>query len=129
MDLEDWHFEAKDRVSDFADVIYPDCINVIDYLEMTTDLYAINAHLTAISHKLGSGIGVVALQKKEGATMGRGQEFGLEKPKLYLSMDKGKLLIVKGKSWARKNVNPNGLKITFDIIGGCQFQATGEWNW
>lgn len=129
MDVEDWHFEAKERASDFADVVKPDCVNVIDYLEMTTELYAVNTHLTAISHKLGSGIAIVALQKKHGATFGRGQEFGLEKPKLYLSLDKGKLQIVKGKSWAKKNVDPQGLTVNFKIIDGCQFQASGEWDW
>ncbi|MFC2040430.1 bifunctional DNA primase/polymerase [Chloroflexota bacterium] len=129
MDVEDWHFEAIERVSDFADVIRPDCVNIIDYLEMTTELYAVNTHLTAISHKLGSGIAIVAIQKKKGASYGRGQEFSLEKPKLYLSIDMGKLQIVKGKSWAKKNANPNGLTITFKIIGGCQFQANGEWDY
>jgi hypothetical protein len=129
MAIEDWHFEAIARDRDFADVIHPDCVNVIDYLEMTTELYLINTYLTAISHKLGSGIAIVALQKKQGATFGRGQEFGMEKPKLYLSMDKGKLTIVKGKSWATKNVDPNGLQMSFKITDGCQLSATGEWDW
>jgi len=128
MDIEDWHFEAVDRASDFADVIRPDCVNLIDYLEMTTELYMINAHLTAISHKLGSGFAIVAIQKKQGAIFGRGQEFGLEKPKLYLSLDKGKLQIVKGKSWAKKNVDPNGLQVSFKIIDGCQFEACSSWD-
>lgn len=129
MGIEDWKFEAIERAGDFADVLRPDCINIIDYLEMTTELFAINTHLTAISHKLGTGVALVALQKKMGAVFGRGQEFGMEKPKLYLSMDKGKLQIVKGKSWAKANVDPNGLKISFKIIDGCQFQVAGEWTW
>ena len=128
MDIQGWHFQAVDRASDFADVIRPDCVNLIDYLEMTTELYMVNAYLTAISHKLGSGVAIVAIQKKQGATFGRGQEFGLEKPKLYLSLDKGKLQIVKGKSWAKKNVDPNGLQISFKIIDGCSLKrpATGS---
>ena len=105
-----------------------DCVNLIDYLEMTTELYMVNAYLTAISHKLGSGVAIVAIQKKQGATFGRGQEFGLEKPKLYLSLDKGKLQIVKGKSWAKRNVEPNGLQISFKISDGCQFQAATDWE-
>lgn len=129
MNIEDWKFEAIERSSDFADVIRPDCVNIIDYLEMTTELYVVNTHLVAIEHKLGSGLGIVALQKKVGATYGRGQEFGLEKPRLYLSMDKGKLQIVKGKSWATRKVDPHGLSIRFKIIDGCQFQATSEWDW
>jgi hypothetical protein len=129
MDINDWKFEAIERASDFADVIRPDCVNVIDYLEMTTELYQVNEHLTNISHKLGSGLVVLALQKKVGATYGRGQEFGLEKPKLYISLDKNIVRIVKGKSWAQKTIDPNGLQVPFNIVGGCQFQATGKWDY
>ena len=129
MAIEDWKFEAIERSGDFADVIRADCVNIIDYLEMTTDLWDINTYLTAISHKLGSGLALVAVQKKLGALIGRGAEFGMEKPKLYMAMDAGKLTIVKGKSWAAKDVNPNRLKISFKIIGGCQFEITKEWDW
>ena len=129
MAINDWHFEASERAGDFADVVRPDCVNVIDYLEMTTELFTVNTHLTAISHKLGTGLAIVALQKKQGAEYGRGQEFGLEKPKLYLSMDRGKLIIVKGKSWATKNVDPHGLEVHFKIVGGCQFEITQAWDW
>jgi hypothetical protein len=71
----------------------------------------------------------VAIQKKIGAQLGRGQEFSLEKPRLYLSMDKGRLSIVKGKSWANPKVDPNGLTIGFKITGGCVFEVTGGWEW
>lgn len=127
MEIDDWKFEAIERSSDFADVIVPDCINIIDFLEMTTELYLINEYLTDISHKVGTGIAIVALQKKKDALFGRGQEFGLEKPRLYLSMDRNKMQIVKGKSWAKK-ADPNGLKANFRITGGCKFELTREWR-
>jgi hypothetical protein len=126
--IEGWHFDALERASDFEDVIRPDCVNVVDYLEMTDELYRVNSHLTAISHKIGSGLAIVALQKKENAKYGRGQEFSMEKPKLYLSMDKGKLTIVKGKAWANPKVDPNGLSVNFKITGGCQFTITQDWG-
>lgn len=129
MDINNWTFRAHDRASNFEDVIVPDCINIIDYLEMTEDLWSVNVHLTAINQKLSSGIAIVAIQKKVGALFGRGQEFGLEKPKLYLSLDKGLLTIVKGKSWAVKGQDPNGLKVKFKIVDGCQFLMDGEWFW
>jgi hypothetical protein len=128
MEINEWHFDAYDRASNFEDVVDPDACNIIDYLEMTEDLWDVNKHLTAIYQKLKSGIAVVAIQKKVGALYGRGQEFGLEKPKIYLSLDKGQLTIVKGKAWATKQ-NPNGLKVKFNIIDGCQFDKDGEWYW
>ncbi len=129
MDISEWKFFAHDQSSNFEDVVVPDCINVIDYLEMTEDLWAVNAHLTAINNKLSTGLAIVAIQKKIGAAYGRGQEFGLEKPKLYLSLDKGLLTIMKGKSWAVKGQDPNGLKVKFAIIDGCKFLMNGEWYW
>jgi len=129
MNLVDWQkVQWRERAADFEDVIVPDCVNIIDFLEMTDELYRVNTHLTNISHRVGTGLAVVAIQKKEGAKFGRGQEFGLEKPKLYLSMDKGRLTIVKGKSWANPKVDPNGLTIGFKISGGCQFEVTRDWE-
>ena len=128
MDIEDWQFDAFERSADFADVIRPNCINLIDYMEMTTELYNVNFYLTAIANKLKNGIAIIALQKKKGQELGRGQEFGSEKPKLYLSMDKGRLSIIKGKSWVNENVNPDGLRVSFNIRRGCAFDKVGEWT-
>jgi hypothetical protein len=129
MAIADWNFKAEERASDFADVVVPDTITIIDYLEMTTELYEINTHLTKIAHRIGSGLALVAIQKKFGAAFGRGQEFSLEKPKLYLSLDRGIMKIVKAKSWAKKNVDPCGLEVSFKITGGCQFTVTEDWDW
>jgi len=127
MSIEEWNFRPFDRSTDFADVIAPDCVNIVDYLEITEDLYAINTHLTAITRKLGNGLAIVAIQKKVGQKWGHGQEFSAEKSKLYLSMDERKLSIVKGKSWANKKIDPNGLRVEFNIARGCEFEMTKEW--
>ncbi|MBN1458899.1 MAG: hypothetical protein JXA57_05140 [Armatimonadetes bacterium] len=128
MVADDWHIEAFERATDFEHVIVPDGLNVVDYLEMSEDLYLVNTHLTQIQHRIGSGIAVVAIQKKTDAVYGRGQEFGLEKPKLYLSMDAGRLTIVKGKAWATRGRNPNGLAIDFRLENGCEFMPSSEWR-
>ena len=125
---EEWQFKANERATDFEDVIVPDVINIVDYLELTDDLYRVNTHLTNISHKIGTGLAIVALQKKKGALLGRGQEFGLEKPRLYLSMDEGKLTIIKGKSWAQRTVDPHGLTTHFKVIDGCVIEVTRDWE-
>jgi len=126
--LQDWNFIAEERSRDFADVIRPDCINIVDYLELAGDFYMIAEYLKAIHEKLSSGIAIVALQKKRGAELGRGGDFGLEKPRLYLSMDSGRLTIQKAKNWANPTVNPNGLTCEFKIVNGCQFIVTQDWH-
>ncbi len=119
-------FEAIRKTANFADAIVPDWINIIDFLEMTTDLWVVNDYLTTIQNKLTTGIGIVAIQKKGGARLGRGAEFGLEKPKLYVTMDSGKLTIIKAKDWRDKKVNPNGMTAKFKLVNGCKFIITKQ---
>jgi len=127
MSIDSWNFTAYPRNRDFHDVVIPDFINIIDFLEVSKDFYEVTAQLTAINEKIRSGVAIIALQKKIGATLGRGAEFSMERPRLYLSMDEGKLRIIKGKSWANPSVNPNGLSIGFKVTCGCQFEVTSDW--
>jgi hypothetical protein len=129
MGLSEWTFKAHQRSSKFSDVMVPDAINIIDFLELSTELWTVNIELTDILHKLGTGIALVAIQKKIGTEnmLGRGQEFSLEKPKLYLSMDKGQATIVKGKSWANKNLDPVGCKVRFRTENGSPVMI-GDWT-
>jgi len=120
-DTSDWAMVARERSSNFADIIEPNKINVIDYLEVTDNFYLIASELFAIFNKLDKGIALIALQKGRGKELGRGAEFSLEKPRLYLSMDAGTLKIIKGKNWAREGVNPNGQKWTFSLVQGAKF--------
>jgi hypothetical protein len=128
LDINDWKFKYVEQASRFQDTIVPDAINIIDFLEMTENLYEVNTHLTAISHKLTTGLAVVSIQKKIGIELGRGAEFGLEKPKLYLSLDKSHLTLVKGKSWARRDFDPNGLKIRFKLVDNCKLESDEDWK-
>jgi len=128
MELQDWNFTAEERSSNFADVIRPDCINIIDYLELCGDFYMIAEYLKQIHDKLNDGIAIVALQKDPKARQGRGGTFGLEKPRLYLNMDAGKVQIRKAKNWTHPEQNPNGLALNYKIIGGCKFVITENWH-
>ena len=118
-DLE--KFEAARQVSNFADIIEPDSINIVDYLEMSTDLWVIADYLTAIQKKLANGLAVVAIQKKRGSDLGRGAEFGEEKPRLYITMENGTLTIKKAKTWKDKTINPNEMVAKFKLVNGCDF--------
>ncbi|MFC2045699.1 hypothetical protein ACFLUH_03370 [Chloroflexota bacterium] len=128
IDLDKWNFVAEERSGNFADVIRPDCVNIIDYLEFNEgEFYLIADYLRAIHDKLSTGICLIALQKKRGASLGRGGDFGLEKPRLYLTMDAGKLKIQKAKNWVNPSENPNGLMLDFKIVQGCEFGLTRNW--
>jgi hypothetical protein len=128
--LKTWQeVDFRERSQNFADVIRGDWLNIIDYIELNENIYQIGAILEQIYNKLTTGLAIVAIQKKLGALLGRGQEFSAEKPRLYLSMDSGKLTIVKGKNWHVKGQNPNRQQIQFKLINGCEFIPIGDWEY
>ena len=118
--FEDWKFESSYRDRNFAEIIQPNDINIIDYLEITDNFFSVGQEIRDIFNKLEKGIAIIALQKKGGAEYGRGAEFSAEKARLYLSIDHNCLKIVKATAWAT-NDNPRGIKINFKLVGGCKF--------
>ena len=117
----DWQFHAHERNNNFDGVITPEAINIIDYLEPPSgEYFAIGDQIKAIHERLTTGIAFIAIQKKRKTELGRGAEFSEERARLYLSMDAGKLKIVKAKNW-RTEPNPNGTIYTFKLINGCKF--------
>lgn len=117
-----WTFHPHERNGNFDAVIVPEAINVIDYLEPPSgEYYAIADQISAIHSRLTTGIAFIAIQKKRKAELGRGAEFSEERARLYLSMDNGRLKIVKAKNWKNSETNPNGMLYTFKLIDGCKF--------
>lgn len=126
--LTSWCFSPKERSSNFADVIRPDSINIIDYLELHEDFWKVGGMIKEIFDKLNKGIAVIALQKNPGTNYGLGGARSLEKARLYLSMDSHKIRIEKGKNWANPSLNPNGLEAEYKLVNGCQFIITRPWR-
>ncbi|MCA1906240.1 MAG: hypothetical protein LDL11_06600 [Desulfarculus sp.] len=82
---------AISRASDFHDVIRPNGLNLVDYLEVHDDFYLIGRQLAAIAAKLRNGVAVIAIQKSPGADFGRGGPMTLEKAAVYLTLHRGDL--------------------------------------
>ena len=124
--LEDWKaVELIERSDNFSDIISPNDINIIDYMEIYEDHYKIGDKIAQIHKKLKKGIALIALQKPKDRDEGRGGSVTLEKPRLYLSMSYKELKITKCKSWStlakHSGQNPNGLVINFKLAGGYKF--------
>lgn len=136
--FQNWKFNAYSRSANFADVINPNGINVIDYLEITETFYKVGEEITGIFNNLDRGVAVIAVQKKRNTTnfkgekvdydLGRGAEFSLEKPRLYLSLDSGTCKIVKAKTWADTAINPNNMEFKFKLVNGYTFLITSAPN-
>lgn len=143
--LNDWKkydFFPHERDSNFADVIKPDAINIVDYLEVDghegREFWRVGGMLKDIRDRLNKGAAIVAIQKnpdtKDGHNLGLGGFRGMEKPRLYASINKNpnKIRLEKVKNWRDPDgTNPSGNEIGFKLVRGCRFQAVGEWhkNW
>lgn len=116
-----------ERSDNFDDVIKPDDINIIDYLEVLDDFWKVGQQIKAIHSKLNQGIAIIAIQKNKGAELGRGGALGTEKPRLYINMEFGKAKIIKAKNW-RGEENPNGKAIDFQIHHGWDIIPRSDWE-
>jgi hypothetical protein len=129
--LDDWeqHVDFRSRASNFASVLNPVCLNVIDYLEIYKDFQEIGVPIREIFKRQQGqpGVTFVGLQMKHGNVLGRGGALAMEKPFLYLTLDNFKerglnrLVIEKAKDPARDDVDPNGKDFWFRIEKGCRF--------
>jgi hypothetical protein len=86
------HFHPYERSDCFQDVIRcgSNDLNIIDYLEVTTEFYLIGKYLNDIHRKLGQGIAIVAIQKRDRTSnLPLGKERALEKPRLAIALSGG----------------------------------------
>ncbi len=122
-------FTMYRRTENFADVIKPDRLSVVDYLRVDMDKpYAIGSSLFAIYNKLGdTGIAVVAMQKPPGERkLAFGGASTAFEPTLYIGMDKDVLGFEKIKVPKITAIDPYLLKIHFKIKNGVNFYDVNE---
>lgn len=119
-----------DRSGNFSDVIKPNDINIIDYMELEDEFYKVNFFIRKIFEKLEKGIAFICIQKQTGAKHGRGGEFGKEKARLVLRMERHFLEIDVCKNWRDPLKNPVG-KIWkgWKLVKGCKFIEGDAGSW
>ncbi len=65
--------EWINRSEKWEDIVIPDAINIIDFLEIYENFYEVGGWIKKIHDRLTTGVAIIALQKKDGNTdMGRG---------------------------------------------------------
>jgi 5S rRNA maturation endonuclease (ribonuclease M5) len=128
-------FPVKQGNFEFVDVLEPDAINLIDYLDRDEELFLIGNDIKQLQKRLNTGIVIFALQKPHGRVFGYGGVPSAKLANLYISLDvlremehslHGKAEIAKCKDWV--NNNPVGLICEYDTGGrhGKLF-IDGEW--
>jgi hypothetical protein len=127
--LENWrNVKFIERATDFSTAIRPDGLNIIDFLEIHDEFYKVGALIKDMFDKLNTGLAVIAIQKNKGRDEGLGGQRSLEKARLYMAMEPGKLKIVKAKNWVNAMVNPNNMMQEFRLAKGCYFKGEGTWK-
>lgn len=130
--VERWkQVEFVERTSGFHDVILPNGITYIDYLEVYDNFFRIGEDIRKIYDALDTGVVVIAMQKATGSDLGRGGAFTIEKARLALSLySHGKMLdgiIGSAKVMKAKNIrpgfNPEGREIFYTLRGGYYFDS------
>lgn len=126
-------FKIWECFSDFQDhpKFLPDGINIIDYLDLNSEVYMIGEEIEKIYRKLNRGVAIVAIQKRPNQQIGLGGVFSWKRAKLYLSLDTikemGSLLhkldIVKARGRAKKEVNPRGMEFKYHLVNGIKHIA------
>ena len=113
-------FELIERREGWKDIIRPDNINIIDWINLSDKFYEIGKIIEDIQARLHKGIAVIALQKDEHKSRGLGGGFSEHLSSLYLAIDYERLTIIKAKEWTEWN--PNGKIYGFAIVdGGTKF--------
>lgn len=128
---EEWQSKITtiERSSNFSDVIRPDGLNIIDFLELSGDDYLkVGEHIRRIWERLTTGVCFIAIQKRYGCDLPQGGIGAIEKARLALSFDRGVVKIVKAKNWRDGRSNPNGLEMEFKLVGGWKFIECGPWT-
>lgn len=108
-------FDLIARERDFKDVIDPDGINIIDWLNLKDAFYEVGDILAGIKGRLKTGIALIALQKDPSKELGMGGMWGEHLASLYLTFDFEKMTVKKAKKWQGK-LNPNGKTCGFSVV-------------
>ena len=135
--IERWvkYVASVERNRDFQDVVDPNGVNWIDYLEVFDgEYFRLSSDITSIYSALDTGIAVICLQKKRGTDIGRGGEATLEKPRLAIALSENKdrgfstCKIIKAKHY--RDRNPVGLEQDFVIRkGGTKILTIADWGY
>ena len=121
-------FSAYERYDNFADVIEPDHLSIIDYLDFNSELYMVGTEIDNIFRKLTTGVAIIGLQKPPPAEilykgqkklierdLAYGGAFTAKRAVLYISLSYKLLKLVYVKTPMQPKVNPNNMQWSYDF--------------
>ncbi len=126
-------FELIERYEDFQDLILPDAVNIVDWLDADkVEYYKIGLLIKSMQVKLKKGVLFVMIQKNSASEYGDGGIKSAKWADLYLTLSYNReknftrMDIVKAKEWVG-NHDPNGKSYGFEITNfGSQIDHIRE---
>lgn len=116
-------FRVYQRYDNFADVVHPEHLSIIDYLDLDSEVYMVGAEINAIFKKLTTGMAIIALQKPPPTVtyikgikklherdLAYGGAFTAKRSSLYITMGGHKLKLLYVKKPADPRINPNNMQ-------------------
>jgi len=121
-------FDLIPTVEDHIDFIKPNALNIIDWVNLPSDVWRIGKYIEEMQMLLRNGILIVVLQKSRAKDYGWGGESSEFIPAAYFAIDPpGKLTVRKIKSAPKGGMKPEGKMYGFEIIdGGTKFHNIRE---
>lgn len=129
------------RHRDWWDIVNPEGLNIIDYIEEHEKKYLIPDYIAKIQERLTTGIAVIILQRVPGRDYGTGGAEIRNKPSVIVALKRqGKtnsVHIEDIKSYNQQNIgtlfgdevkNPRGLWREYNLIDGWKFFPKGNWR-
>jgi len=120
--------EFISRSRNFGDVIEPDGLNIIDFLEIHDEAWKVSGQIEAIFDKLNEGIAIILLQKSPGSTFGKGGHGTIEKAALAVTLDNKILQINKLKDPVEEECNIDGLACNYEFGNGGRLIKASGWG-
>ena len=116
-----------EQSSYFEEALDPDGLNLIDYLSVKDNFHEVAGIIETIDDTLTTGVAVIALQKPGQRDYGYGGEMTGNRPRLYVSLERGVAKILKGKNW-KTGRSPDGLVRMYKIVNGIKFIPSDTWR-
>jgi hypothetical protein len=130
IDRDEWFQKVKviSKSSDFSDSIRPDGLNIIDYVDLGVDDFPrVGEIIRRIWDRLETGVAFIGLQKNFNTDLPQGGIGSIKLARLAISLEHGKMKIIKAKGWRDTKINPCGFAMEFKLVSGWKFLPEGVW--
>lgn len=131
--LKEWKkITFIERSSKFEDVIDPNGLNIIDFLEIGKDAFEVVDDIKRVFDRLNDGVLLIVMQKRSYKEYAVGGEGTLEKARLAVNLEHRQGIgnvcrITVAKNWTGRINHPRGYECGYKVFSGGRMTIEPEW--